>query len=495
MSTRLGESVEFLSEMSFLAERSGVRVTGMQIAIQRANRRIAEFATLGKGVAAGAIKTLGLEVRNTDGSIKSFEQILPELVRSLADVEDQSEKVRLAFQLFDSEGVAFLQIANQGETAIRGMRTEFKELRGVITEEFAKDAERFNDALTNMATAGSSVLRLFLKPALTQIEGVSKAVTTISNAIHDLAETRGMEALGTFFKNFVTGTPVKGLMDAQKILSGSRVDLKGAADEAEKLVDQLGQQLVPVTRDWKEDLSAIGHDIIVRFPEAAELFLSHNESILKNERERLAIYKMHTRSLREAQAALEEKKQKAEQIKRLQEQELAKYNEMGAAIRDQVVAGLSDALFRAQDLGDVIKGIVVSLLQIGLNLAARSVLPFNQGGVVPTYADGGKVEGFPTGGLITRGRSVNAGRDNRLIAAQTGEGILTRDAVARLGEQTLNALNAGGGAGGVTIENHFHNSVVDGRFAQRTLIPMLRKQVVHGQADIPASRVVRQGQK
>jgi hypothetical protein len=67
--------------------------------------------------------------------------------------------------------------------------------------------------------------------------------------------------------------------------------------------------------------------------------------------------------------------------------------------------------------------------------------------------------------------------------------------VARLGEQTLNALNAGGGAGGVTIENHFHNSVVDGRFAQRTLIPMLRKQVVHGQADIPASRVVRQGQK
>ncbi len=102
---------------------------------------------------------------------------------------------------------------------------------------------------------------------------------------------------------------------------------------------------------------------------------------------------------------------------------------------------------------------------------------FHQGGVVEAHQ--GMV--VPTGTLLA---------DEQLILAQTGEGILPRDAMARLGEQNFEALRTGrfdlapGGAGpryDITIQVQSLDAAgVAGldwdRLVQRHLLPALQKE-------------------
>lgn len=172
LSLRLGESTEFLSEMAFVAERSGVSVETMNMAIQRANRRLAEFAATGKGPAAEAFKQLGIDVRNADGTMKSFEQLLPELADAFQKIESEAEKTRLAFQLFDSEGVSFLQILKGGSAEIEKLRQKARDLGLSLNKEVTDQAAAANDALTDFSASmqglGNAVIPVIL-PALTSL--------------------------------------------------------------------------------------------------------------------------------------------------------------------------------------------------------------------------------------------------------------------------------------------------------------------------------------
>ena len=189
LSIRLGESTEFLSEMGFVAERSGVRIEAMQVGIQRANRRIAEFAMLNRGVAAGAIQRLGLQVKNTDGSVKSFEQILPELADSLNKVSDSGEKVRLAFQLFDTEGVSFIQILNEGSSGIEKLRTRAQALGKTISGEMAKDAADAADAILDLETAFGGLSR---EISISAAPSITSFITRLTDTIAAIRGEKGL---------------------------------------------------------------------------------------------------------------------------------------------------------------------------------------------------------------------------------------------------------------------------------------------------------------
>lgn len=144
-SKRLGVSTEFLSEMKFVAGQSGVKIEALNVGMQRATRRFAEFAKTGAGPAADAIKALGIEDAVRQG--KTMEELLPQMADGFANMADQSEAVRLAFGLFDSEGVSFVQFLQEGSAGIEKMREEAKRLGLSIDGDAAKAAENFNNKL------------------------------------------------------------------------------------------------------------------------------------------------------------------------------------------------------------------------------------------------------------------------------------------------------------------------------------------------------------
>lgn len=171
---RLGVGVQWLQEMRFAAERSGVTWETLSLALQRAGRRIGEFAATGKGEAAPVLQAMGIQIRNVDGSLRSLDTLMPEILDKLAGVRDEGIRNAAAMKLFDSEGVALVQMLADGVEGVDALRAEFRRLGGAISDEGVASSGQFINALTNLKTAAMGLRNIFgeaLLPVVTDLIG------------------------------------------------------------------------------------------------------------------------------------------------------------------------------------------------------------------------------------------------------------------------------------------------------------------------------------
>ena len=118
------------------------------MAMQRFTRRVAEAAA-GTGEAREALKFLGIQLKDSGGKIRPAEVLLGEVADSMTAIEDPALRLRIAFKLFDSEGVAMVNMLDEGAAGIKRAGDEV-ERYGVMTEQQARASERFVDNLTRL---------------------------------------------------------------------------------------------------------------------------------------------------------------------------------------------------------------------------------------------------------------------------------------------------------------------------------------------------------
>jgi len=165
---RIGASTEALSQYNYVASLSGVEFNQLTTAWQRQTRRIAEAAA-GTGVAVAALDRLNL-------SAQELNQLAPEdqferIAEAMQGVENSSERVRLAQQLWDSEGVKLVQIVNQGTGAMAAMRAEADALGLTISQDTANAMASYNDEVDRLKFAAQGVSQTLLSelvPAMTE---------------------------------------------------------------------------------------------------------------------------------------------------------------------------------------------------------------------------------------------------------------------------------------------------------------------------------------
>jgi hypothetical protein len=104
-SQKLGVNAEALQRLRHVAKQTGVETSTFDMALQRFARRTAE-AAMGTGEAKDALRQLGIQLTDSTGKTKSVEELFLALPDAFGKVDSESEKLRLAFKLFDSEGVA-----------------------------------------------------------------------------------------------------------------------------------------------------------------------------------------------------------------------------------------------------------------------------------------------------------------------------------------------------------------------------------------------------
>jgi hypothetical protein len=493
LSTRLGESVEFLSAMQFVARRSGVQVNNFNMAVQRANRRIGEFASMGSGEAAPAIKKLGLRVKDSEGNILSFEELLPQLADRFSEVKSSSEKLRLAFKLFDSEGVSMLQILSKQRSGIKELIDDSKRYGAVITSDMADKSEKAVDALGNLIDQFKGLGRETLVPLMPILQGTAKFIGKITDGIRSFGETSFGQMLSRQLR-----AEFHVLTEADKAGKSIKDTAEKTMPKINKAVQDLGKNLETPTKAYRGmeqaaiRMAADGIGMREAFVDTRtdlERMLDHAKFFERHlgasteQAMRMAGIMKEVESSADMRVTIEDNIRATEQL--------------GAALQSEVGRALNAIIFQLEDVGEIIKSVATTLLTLAINLAVKKFLPFADGGPVEALADGGKIKGYPTGGMITRGARGNFGRDNTLIAAQIGEGVVTRQAMRRFGEEFLNSINNGTAAvgGGVQITNVIKGGLVDGQFVRRRLSPMLERQVTRWQTSIPATRVQKQGSK
>ena len=221
-SDKLGLGVQFLQRFRYAAEQSGVSVDTADMALQRFTRRVAEAAQ-GTGEARDALRQMGVALRDSNGELRPTEDILNDVSDALSLTEDSSERVRLAFKLFDSEGVALINTLQDGSDAMREMYREAERLGVVLTEQDTRQLKALDDSYTELSAAIKGVVDQFvlgLVPALLDVNdgmtdtialnrevarelgaGVGESLRTVAAAARVLIDN--IDAVRTAFITFI----------------------------------------------------------------------------------------------------------------------------------------------------------------------------------------------------------------------------------------------------------------------------------------------------
>lgn len=149
---QLGLATRFISEMQYAADLSGIATETFKKSIQKFTVGIGE-AGKGMGQAKDAFADLGIEIENTDGSLKTAEDLLPLVADKFAGMTDATQKAEMAAKLFGQKGMEMVQMLNQGSGAINKMREEAKLFGISISEDAADKAAEFNDSLLRLKSS------------------------------------------------------------------------------------------------------------------------------------------------------------------------------------------------------------------------------------------------------------------------------------------------------------------------------------------------------
>lgn len=155
-SAKLGIAVGELQALRHAAELSGVATGTLDMAMQRFTRRLAE-ARAGTGEAKAALEEMGIAFNDSQGNARAQTDVLNDVADALQQVPNQADRVRLAFKLFDSEGVALVNMLQNGSAGLKQMTDEFKELGLAISAEETKKVEAFNDAMQRLGTLFTNI--------------------------------------------------------------------------------------------------------------------------------------------------------------------------------------------------------------------------------------------------------------------------------------------------------------------------------------------------
>ncbi|MBC2601762.1 phage tail tape measure protein [Puniceicoccus vermicola] len=179
----IGITTDALQELRAAGlKKAGIEAGTTDMALQRFNRRLAE-ARNGSGEAKKAFAEMGIELRDREGNAKSFDDILYEVADGLRDTREESDRLRLAFKFFDSEGAAFVNVLEDGSKSLRKLRNDMSELS--IESEMIKDAEELKDQLTEIGLHGVSYIAKTFKFAADAGESFGDIVNQLTGDIDD----------------------------------------------------------------------------------------------------------------------------------------------------------------------------------------------------------------------------------------------------------------------------------------------------------------------
>ena len=180
---KLGVGTAALQELRYAAQLAGIEQTTLDMALQRFTRRAAEAAK-GTGEAKQALADMGIALRDQHGNIRRSEDLLNDVAEAFKNTKDPAERLRLAFKLFDSEGVAMVNMLVDGGAALEAVRQRARDLGIVLDEDLIRNAERAKDEMDTLGTViSANVTRALL--------GLAPALADASSWLADLAADAG----------------------------------------------------------------------------------------------------------------------------------------------------------------------------------------------------------------------------------------------------------------------------------------------------------------
>ena len=217
-----------------------------QATIDKGLRRLAQSmreADQGIATYSDSYKALGISVRDVDGNLKKSETVLGEIADRFADMPDGATKAALAMEIFGRSGASLINLLNGGKVALEEFNYE-------TSENFAQNAEFFNDQVATMAIKFDGFRKQLTDALLPALNSIASAFGKLFDSEANFESLFkvigvGLRAIsGTVYATvaafrFLSRT----IVDIFKIINQARkFDFKGAGDIAKQgLADTQGE--------------------------------------------------------------------------------------------------------------------------------------------------------------------------------------------------------------------------------------------------------------
>lgn len=212
---KIGTTTEALGAMRHAAAITGVATTTLDMSLQRFVRRTSE-ASVGLGEARIAFRELGIDVQ-------SFNKLpLQEQIGTIADkmgtLRSQTDRVRIAQKLFDSEGVAMVQMLAEGSAGLKEMSEEAGALGLLLDRADVAQIEAANDSFTRASAVIEGLINQFTI-------GLAPFAEEVANRMRQAAlDSEDFGAIGMKAARAV----VEGVASLLDIMQSFRIGLKMA---------------------------------------------------------------------------------------------------------------------------------------------------------------------------------------------------------------------------------------------------------------------------
>ena len=161
-----------------------------QATIDKGLRRLSQSmreADQGVATYSDSFNALGLSVRDSEGNLKSNEQVLGEIADRFADMPDGATKAALAMEIFGRSGASMINMLNGGSAAI-------KELNYEVSDNFAQNAEFFNDQIALLTIKFDGFRKQLTDALLPSLNNLLKMFSNIFSSDQDFdAFFKGVE--------------------------------------------------------------------------------------------------------------------------------------------------------------------------------------------------------------------------------------------------------------------------------------------------------------
>ena len=199
VSEQTGLATDEIQAWTLAANLGGASAQDFTAGIRKLSKELATGVDE-SGQQSKLFKNLGIDTKNTDKSVRSLSDVLPEIAEKFKGLSSGAEKSALAQQLFGKSGSKLVPILSQGAEGVAQLRKNLDALGGGFSKEAIENADAYDDALIklNFSFFGlKSLLATSVFPLLADI------VTTV---------TKGVVQFRSWLKETTTlGTAVKAL--------------------------------------------------------------------------------------------------------------------------------------------------------------------------------------------------------------------------------------------------------------------------------------------
>ena len=224
-STITGLSTDALQEYSFMAELVDTDVSTITGSLAKMTKNMSS-AKDGTGSSAEAFKALGVAVTDSNGELRSTDEVFGEVLNALGEMSNETEKNALAMDIFGKSAMELNPLIAVGAEGIEEYKNQAHEMGYVLSEETLGSLGDVDDTLQMLNNQFTSVKQQIAVALLPVVEEITKAFLDWASSVDWVQVGNTIKTVVTKIGNVIKAlTPiVQAVIDVVSIIISKLVE-------------------------------------------------------------------------------------------------------------------------------------------------------------------------------------------------------------------------------------------------------------------------------